>query len=124
MAGHLQEERVREAVERLNVAFHGRTLAPWFVYAWLETHGCSIDACVLVRFLPSDGFCTGTLIRQDGRIFSFECDYNGEAGSSEWREVSQSFRTRVRSASRTKPWDEYRIAWTLFVERTGHRPVD
>ena len=72
--------RVEEQVQRLTRLLRSRESLPRSLYGLLHEHGINPDETALTDFVEDQGCClAGTLLTWDGRVISFDIDFDGDA---------------------------------------------
>lgn len=73
----------------------------------------------MVRWLPeSDGFCSMTIIDQDGNICEFEVDIANPENSSVDKFKIVDF-VKSNQYKKLKPWDDLKVAIDIYIAESG-----
>lgn len=72
--------RIEEQVERWTRLLRSRESLPRSLYKLLDEHRINPDETALTDFVEDQGCClAGTLLACDGRVISFDIDFDGDA---------------------------------------------
>jgi hypothetical protein len=115
----LRVDEAEKQIAVLNTYFRNRTLVGPSFYAQLEQAGFLCDRCVLVSFLPEGGTYSGSIVRQDGRVFTFDVDLDCSE-VTEWNDVTDEFLKALKTG-RLQPWAVGRLAYEAYLQMNGNQ---